>query len=159
MKNLIIDFTKDFHSTGYGNIVYIIGYILSNINNSNIPIYIKIDKLYKKTYTDIFCAINYLKFGNFKILLLEPTENQKLTNTNIINIDNLKYLNDNSKNTYIINKNLKDVKHFFYYDKIIRCFQNLNIDFKKEKENILKQYITSKFKDIEKSIIINVRRR
>ena len=161
MKNLIIDFTgndifnKGFNGAGFGNVMYIIGYTCSLINNKLIPIFVKIDKnKNQKTYNDVLTIINYYNFNNFNINVLT---NETLLQ-NQIDLPFNKNLNDNSNNTYVIKTHIKGSYSFFSSYTMIPC-KELPISFKNY------DYINNKFfnlfnqiKQDEKYIAINVRR-
>ena len=153
-KKLIIDFTKKFKTRGFGNIVFMLGIILTYVKNKNIQLFVNINNNMKNFANDLLCAINYLKFDQFNFSILNDSN---LNQFNVIN--KISNLNNEDVYEYIINNDLDDIGQFFNYDKIIQCFLNLNIEFKEDKVNEIKTYINSKFNNIERSIIINVRRR
>lgn len=145
----------DLLVVGFGNIFYIISYTCSFIKNKSIPIFIKAEKnISEKTYNDALAAVNYLNFNNFNINFLSDEKIFK----NGIELPNAIALNDNSNNTYIINKTIKGQCNFFTENIMITC-KNLPVFFKNY--NLINNKFYKLFKQIkneEKYIVINVRR-
>jgi len=140
---------------GFGNIIYIFGYTCSFIKNKSIPIFIKIDKnVCEKTYNDALIAVNYFNFNNFNINILTDEKMFK----NGIELPNVNALNDNSQNTYIINKTINGQCHFFH-EKIMIICKNLPISFK-DYDSIKNKFynLFNQINKDEKYIAINVRR-
>lgn len=167
MKSFTIDFTTDYYigdnkndggfsGVGFGNIMCIIGLSLSYIKDQSIPIFVKIDEnICEKTYYDTLNIIDNLKFGNFQISLLNDSIGE------LIEIDDILKVNDNSNNNYVIRKrNIKNCSGFFHAKTYGIC-KNLNISFKnpREIEEIIKMYNSKIFNIIKNDfIVINIRR-
>lgn len=166
MKSLTFDFTTDYYTknkedggfsgVGFGNIICIIGLSLSYIKDQSIPIYVKIDKdLCEKTYNDTLNIINNFQFGKFSISLLNDSID------NLIEIDDVLKVNDDSENNYVIRKRKMKNCHGFYHAKTYSICKNLNITFKNitKIENIIKNENLEIFNLIQNDfIVINIRR-